>query len=68
MSANPNPARVTGAMWRLWEESRAVNPGVKLGGSTSNPDTTQAAARTAPVITAWATSPPTGAGPPTKPT
>jgi len=32
MSGNPNPTRITAAMWRLWTAAREVIPGVKLGG------------------------------------
>jgi len=32
MAANPNPARITDALWRLWEACLAVIPGVRLGG------------------------------------
>lgn len=30
--ANPNPARITDAMWRMWTEAQAIIPGVRLGG------------------------------------
>jgi hypothetical protein len=36
MAANPNPAYITDAMWRLWEESLKVIPGVRLGGIYAN--------------------------------
>lgn len=36
MARNPNPSRVTDEMWRLWEESSAHIPGVRLGGIYAN--------------------------------
>lgn len=36
MAANPNPSRVSGAMWRLWEGARAALAGVRLGGIYAN--------------------------------
>lgn len=30
--ANPNPARITNPLWRVWEESSRIIPGVRLGG------------------------------------
>jgi hypothetical protein len=32
VSANPNPARVTDAMWEFWLAFRRLEPGVELGG------------------------------------
>lgn len=32
MTANPNPTRITNEMWRLWEETAALTPGIRLGG------------------------------------
>jgi hypothetical protein len=32
MADNPNTSRITGALWRLWEECDALIPGVLLGG------------------------------------
>lgn len=31
-AANPNPSRITSAMWWMWTEAKAVIPGVRLGG------------------------------------
>lgn len=31
-TANPNPTRISGALWRLWTEFDAIEPGVTLGG------------------------------------
>lgn len=36
MSNNPDPAHITDAMWRLWEECAASIPGVRLGGIYAN--------------------------------
>ena len=36
MAVNPNPTRITSAMWRTWEESQAIIPGVRLGGIYAN--------------------------------
>jgi hypothetical protein len=36
MATNPNPARITPEMWRLWEESKLIIPGVRLGGIYAN--------------------------------
>lgn len=33
---NPNPARITHEMWRLWEETSILIPGVRLGGIYAN--------------------------------
>lgn len=33
---NPDPARITGAMWRLWTEFDAHHPSVQLGGIYAN--------------------------------
>jgi Putative peptidoglycan binding domain len=32
MSSNPNPAYITDALWRLWDECAGLIPGVRLGG------------------------------------
>lgn len=31
-AANPNPARITGPVWRLWTDVQPLIPGVRLGG------------------------------------
>lgn len=36
MAANPDPSRITTAMWRLWEGARVAIPGVRLGGIYAN--------------------------------
>lgn len=33
MAANPNPSRITDAVWQCWTGSQAVIPGVRYGGS-----------------------------------
>jgi hypothetical protein len=32
MAVNPNPVRITDELWRTWEETSAMTPGVRLGG------------------------------------
>jgi hypothetical protein len=32
MAANPNPARITDAIWWFWEQFRLIHPSVRLGG------------------------------------
>jgi hypothetical protein len=36
VAANPNPSRVTDAMWRLWESLQAMEPTSALGGIYAN--------------------------------
>jgi hypothetical protein len=36
MATNPNPSRITAALWRFWEECDALIPGVLLGGIYAN--------------------------------
>jgi hypothetical protein len=36
MAANPLPSLITAELWRLWEETAAVTPGIRLGGIYAN--------------------------------